>query len=190
MSLLDRDFYRRDALEVAPALLNKVLSSGDCSGRIVEVEAYRGADDPASHGYRGMTPRTQVMFGPPGHLYVYFSYGMHWCCNVVAGESGECAAVLIRALAPLTGEATMYSRRNRARQATDLCSGPAKLAQALDIGASHAGADLVSGLEGVAVLDDGTDPPSGPGVSTRIGISAGTELPWRFFVVGDENLST
>ena len=189
MIALGLDFYQRDPLELAPALLNKIVSRGGCSGRIVEVEAYRGAEDPASHGYRGRTPRNATMFGPPGHLYVYFTYGMHWCCNVVAGADGQCAAVLIRALAPLAGLDTMKGRRAAARSDRDLCSGPAKLTQALAIEGSDDGADLVSGVDGVSLLDDGTVPPLRPGQSARIGLSQGTALPWRFFVVGDENLS-
>ena len=129
---LDRDFYARNALEVAPDLLNKVLVSPDGrAGRIVEVEAYRGADDPGSHGFRGRTRRNSTMFGPPGRLYVYFTYGMHWCANVVVETEGVAAAVLLRALTPLEGLNAMYAARSRAaRRDRDLCSGPAKLTQA------------------------------------------------------------
>jgi DNA-3-methyladenine glycosylase len=186
---LAADFFQRDPLELAPELLNKVLASGECTGRIVEVEAYRGADDPASHGYSGPTPRTEVMFGPPGHLYVYFSYGMHWCCNVVAGDSGTCAAVLVRALQPLTGLDLMRMRRKAARAERDLCSGPAKLAQALGIDGGFNGADLVSGAGGITLLDDGTAPPDHVRCSPRIGLSRGQDLPWRFFIADDPNVS-
>lgn len=179
---LPRSFYRRDPLDLAPNLLNKVLVHGDRAGRIVEVEAYRGEADPASHAYRGPSPRNQVMFGPPGHLYVYFTYGMHWCANVVATEPGVAGAVLLRAIAPLWGIEAMRAARPAARREVDLGNGPAKLCQALGIGAGFDGADLVSADRGVAVLDDGTAPPVRPMTGPRVGISVATELPWRFSV--------
>jgi DNA-3-methyladenine glycosylase len=186
---LRRGFFGRDPLEVAPDLLGMVLVAGQRSGRIVEVEAYRGADDPGSHGYRGITPRTEVMFGPPGHLYVYFSYGMHWCANVVCAPAGTCGAVLIRALAPLTGIEGMYGERGKARRDRDLCSGPAKLCQALQIDGSHNGLDLDLAARGVEFRDDGDT--ANAAVSTRIGLGPdkGRDLPWRFFVPGDPNVS-
>ncbi len=182
--ILEREFYGRDPLQVAPELLNKVLVSKRCQGRIVEVEAYGGANDPASHGYRGMTPRTEVMFGPPGRLYVYFTYGMHWCVNVVCGQAGECAAVLLRALTPLSGLAEMRQRRPKARRDRDLCSGPAKLAAALSICGTDNGADLVAADAGVYLISDGMPPPAAPARSGRIGISAGVDLLWRWYVPG------
>src|SRR3954462_15370547 len=129
-ALLPREFYRRDSRVVAKALLNKVLVHGDRTGRIVEVEAYCGAMDPGSHAYRGMTRRNATMFGPAGHLYVYFTYGMHWCANVVVRERVEGSAVLLRAAAPVAGIEVMRSRRSKARRDRDLLSGPAKLCQA------------------------------------------------------------
>ena len=181
---LDRDFYARGALEVAPELLNKVLVAPDGrAGRIVEVEAYRGTDDPGSHGFRGPTRRTAVMFGPPGHLYVYFTYGMHWCANVVAETDGVAAAVLLRALTPLEGLDAMYEARGpAARRDRDLCSGPAKLTQALGIDGALDGADLVSADRGATIVDDGTPPPPDPAVTTRIGLRNGADLPWRYYI--------
>lgn len=191
---LPRAFYARDVLEVAPELLNKVLvvAEGDAarrSGRIVEVEAYRGRDDPASHSARGLTPRNQVMFGPPGHLYVYFTYGMHWCANAVCEPEGSGAAVLLRALAPLDGVEEMRADRPAARRDRDLCNGPAKLCQALGLAGDFNGADLVGVDRGVAMYDDGTPPPTDPHQTTRIGITNGTEHPWRWYIEGDPNVS-
>jgi DNA-3-methyladenine glycosylase len=127
--VLPRAFYRRDALALAPQLLNRVLVAGRRAGRIVEVEAYRGAEDPASHAYRGRTARNAAMFGPPGHLYVYRSYGVHWCANVVCGEEGVAMAVLVRAVAPVAGVPEMWQARRAARRDRDLGSGPGKLCQ-------------------------------------------------------------
>jgi len=191
---LPRRFYARDSRDVAPLLLNKVLVHDDpiaglMAARIVEVEAYAGAEDAGSHGYRGPTPRTTTMFGPPGRLYVYFSYGMHWCANVVTGDDGVSSAVLLRAGAPVLGLEAMRPRRPAARRDRDLCSGPARLTQALGIDRALDGADLVTGA--VRILDDGTAPPGSPGRTTRIGLSSGRgeEHPWRWFVAGDENVS-
>jgi DNA-3-methyladenine glycosylase len=175
---------------VAPWLLNKLLVSGERVGRIVEVEAYHGANDAASHAYRGMTPRTSVMFGPPGFLYVYFTYGMHWCANVVCGPDGEAAAVLIRALAPVAGLEEMRAARPKARSDRDLCSGPAKLCQALGIGRADNGTDLLAtrGV-GIRLRDDGTPPPRRPARGRRIGIKEATERRWRSWVPDDPNVS-
>ncbi|RYE73067.1 MAG: DNA-3-methyladenine glycosylase [Oxalobacteraceae bacterium] len=189
-SALARLFYERDSRLVAPDLLNKVLLAPDGrSGRIVEVEAYRGADDPAAHSFRGQTKRNTTMFGPAGHMYVYFTYGMHWCANAVCGEVGVGEGVLIRALEPLTGLERMRQSRAKARLDRDLCSGPAKLAQALSITGANDGADLVTGDQGFRILDDRTPPPSQPGVSNRIGISKAADLPWRWYVQGNSNVS-
>jgi DNA-3-methyladenine glycosylase len=186
---LPRPFYRRDPRVVGPELLNKVLVRGSLSGRVVEVEAYVGAHDPGSHAYRGMTPRNATMFGPPGHLYVYFTYGMHWCANAVCGEDGEGVAVLLRALAPLSGLEQMRASRPRARRDRDLCSGPAKLCQAFAIGRADDGADLVTGDRGLVIADDGVPPPALPVVTNRVGLSAGADLPWRWYVPGEPNVS-
>ena len=185
-----RGFFARDPLDVAPELVGKLFVAGSRSGTIVEVEAYRGTDDPASHGYRGVTPRTEVMYGPPGRLYVYFSYGMHWCANVVCGPAGTCGAVLIRALAPVTGIDDMFVARPRARRERDLCSGPAKLCQALGIDARHNGIDVTRAELGVELRDTGAI-EARSATSIRIGLSRGRgdDLPWRFYRAGDPNLS-
>ena len=172
--------------------------------RIVEVEAYEGANDPSSHGHRGMTDRNRTMFGPPGRLYVYFTYGMHHCANVVCGEEGVCSAVLLRALSPLAGEDVMRRARSAAsrRRSTkpfrsvDLCSGPARLCQAFGLDRRDDGADLVpvstllaSGRLPILIADDGTPPPDRPGRSGRIGVSRAANRLWRFYVAGDANVS-
>lgn len=176
---------------VARALLGRVLACdlppGRVSGRIVEVEAYRGAIDPASHAFRGETPRNRVMFGPPGHAYVYFTYGMHHCLNVVCERQGRAAAVLIRALEPLDGLDVARRRRGTA-DAGRLMRGPGCVAQALGLTREHDGLDLVAGP--LAVLDapverGGRGVLSGP----RIGIRVGTERPWRFWLAGHPAVS-
>jgi len=187
---LPRGFYRRDSRELAPLLLGKVLVVGRRRARIVEVEAYAGVEDAGSHAYRGQTRRNRVMFGPPGHLYVYFTYGMHWCANVVASVDGVGQAVLLRGAAPVAGLDEMRAARPAARRDRDLCSGPARLCQALGIGPAEDGADLVRPTPGGPWLgDDGTPPPADPAVSTRIGLTRGAEHPWRWYVRDDPNVS-
>jgi DNA-3-methyladenine glycosylase len=171
---------------VAPELLNKVLVRGERSGRIVEVEAYLGSFDPAAHSYRGPTARNATMFGPPGHLYVYFTYGMHWCANATCGDG---QAVLLRALAPMAGVDEMRAVRPAAKRDRDLCNGPGKLTQALGIDGSFDGADIVTGDGGVAIIDDGVPPPVEPAIGRRVGISVAVDEPWRFWVAGDPNVS-
>ena len=184
-----RAFYARDPREVAPELLGKVLVHGGREARLVEVEAYCGADDPGSHAFRGQTPRVRTMFGPAGHLYVYFTYGMHWCANVVCGSAGTAGAVLLRGAAPTAGIEAMREARPRARRDRDLTSGPAKLCQAFGIDGSFDGADVVRGDRGVRLVDDGAAPPVAPASSTRNGLSAGADLPWRWYVPGDPYVS-
>jgi DNA-3-methyladenine glycosylase len=186
---VQRADFSGDPLDVGPWLLNKVLVQGARSGRIVEVEAYKGASDPASHAYRGLTPRTAVMFGPAGFLYVYFTYGMHWCANVVCGPKGEASALLLRALAPLTGLDEMRQVRPAARRDRDLCNGPAKLCQALGITGEENGIDLLARSAAVRLVDDGTPPPERPAQGRRVGISVAKEEPWRFWVAGEESVS-
>jgi len=191
---LTRAFYARDSLELAPLLLNKLFVADEPEGRlavrIVEVEAYRGTVDPGSHAFRGRTPRNASMFGPPGRLYVYFTYGMHWCANVVAlGEPGDASAVLLRAGEPVEGIDVMRARRPAARRDRDLCSGPARLAQAFGLNRDADGASLVRGPLGI--YDDGLEPPRRPGRSTRVGLAPGKgeTSRWRWFVTGNEHVS-
>lgn len=173
---LARTFYDRDVLEVAPALVYKILVVADGrAGRIVEVEAYRGRDDPAAHSFRGPTRRNATMFGPPGHLYVYFSYGVHWCCNATCGDG---TGVLIRSLLPLAGIDAMRAARPRARE-VDLSNGPGKLTQALGIDGSFDGEDLVTSAR-VGIHDDGFRGNLPPRATARIGISKAVDLPWRW----------
>ena len=188
---LPRSFYDRDALELAPELLNKLLvRTGDgprLAARIVEVEAYRGADDPGSHAFRRQTPRNATMFGPPGHLYVYFTYGMHYCMNVVTGREGKASAVLIRALEPVAGIERMAARRGEAR-VDRIARGPACLTRALGIGREHDGVDLVAGPVWIADLParrGGLRIARGP----RIGIRHAVEQPWRFWLEGHPAVS-
>jgi DNA-3-methyladenine glycosylase len=187
---LPRRFYSADSRELAPRLLNKVLVVGERRVRIVEVEAYAGGEDPGSHAYRGPTTRNATMFGPPGHLYVYFTYGMHWCANVVSSPSCGGYAVLLRAGAPLAGIDEMRAARPAARRDRDLTSGPARLCQALGITGRYDGVDLVVPRPGEPWLgDDGTPPPEEPAVSTRIGLTKGAEHRWRWYVADDPNVS-
>ncbi len=193
-AVVPRRALARDPVAVGPWLLNKVLARLDGSGatlragRVVEVEAYRGEDDPASHAFRGRTARNATMFGPAGGLYVYFTYGMHWCANVVCWPEGRAGAVLLRALAPLDGLAAMRSDRPAARRDRDLASGPARLCQAMGITGADDGTDLTAGT-GLVLLDDGTPPPAAPARSARVGIRLGTDRAWRWWVPGDPHCS-
>jgi DNA-3-methyladenine glycosylase len=158
------------------------LAGTRLAGLIVETEAYGGARDPASHAFRGRTPRNAAMFGPPGHAYVYFTYGMHHCVNVVCGRDGLAAAVLLRALSPLAGESLMR-RRRRISETDRLLRGPGCVAQALGLTRGHDGEDLVAGRLWIAdtpVRREGRTIACGP----RIGIRAGAGRPWRFWLAG------
>lgn len=183
------EFLNGPALEVAPRLLGCILEreldGATVRVRIVETEAYDQADV-ASHSYRGRTPRTDVMFGPAGYLYVYFTYGMHYCCNVVVGEKGHGTAVLIRAVEPLEGEDILTQHR-AGKRGPDLTNGPAKLCQAMAINKVLNGHDLTrSPLKLIPM-----PPLSKRAVTqtTRIGISQGKDLPWRFYETGNPYVS-
>lgn len=181
-----RSLLDAPAPEIAPRLLNLLLLRDDGrAGRIIEVEAYDGGGDPASHAFRGPTPRNSTMFGPPGHLYVYFSYGMHWCANIVCGPAGTASAVLVRALEPVAGlEAMRAARWNHQKRQVDrdLCRGPGRLTQALGLDRSFDGDPLLDPQGRIRLVADGTPPPPHPSVSARVGISAAVERPWRFSV--------
>lgn len=189
MEKLPRSFYLRPTLRVARELLGvylmRRLGNRLLIGRIVEVEAYLGERDPASHAYRGMTERNEVMFWKGGHLYVYFIYGMHYCCNVVTEREGIGHAILLRAVEPVAGIETMARRRGiTLRSEADLlklCSGPARLCQAFGIGRRDNGTDLCGDRIWLAAPVSGR-PPRPIGRSTRIGIARGKEHPWRFFI--------
>lgn len=189
--IVPREFYHgKSTLEITQQLIGKVLvfesPAGVASGRIVEVEAYCGnPEDPACHAAKGKTKRNETMFGPPGHAYVYFSYGMHHCFNVVVQEPGVADAVLIRALEPLEGIILMQRRRGIS-EIKLLCSGPGRLCQALGIGMSQNGIDLTK--PPLYLVDDGYVPgsvESGP----RVGISQARDLPWRFYESGSVYVS-
>jgi DNA-3-methyladenine glycosylase len=169
---------------VAPSLLGCWVvtdrPAGQVALRLTEVEAYSGEGaDPASHAHRGPTPRAEIMFGPPGRLYVYFSYGVHWCANVVVGPEGRGSAVLLRAGEVVVGEDLASTRRPAARSARDLARGPARLTQALAIGPDDRGADLLDPQSTVR-LHRGPA-PSAVTAGPRVGISQATDLPWRFW---------
>ncbi len=186
---LPRDFYDRPVLDVARDLLGRHVANGDAVLRLVEVEAYRGADDPGSHAFRGPTPRNSVMFGPPGHLYVYFTYGMHWCANVVCQREGEAGAVLLRAASVVAGLDAVRERRGDRAPDRDLARGPARLTKALGIDGHWNGTDLVRGAvqlhAGTPVADSLVR--CGP----RVGLTgAGAPTPWRFWIDGDPAVST
>ena len=186
MQALTHRFFARPTLAVAADLLGRTLlvvkRGRPCGGLIVEAEAYIGEEDPACHAHRGLTPRNQVMYGPPGHAYVYFTYGNHWMLNFVTEREGIPAAVLIRALEPMVGVAQMCRRRGREDTDVNLTNGPGKLTAALGITGEDNGIALTGGRMSV-----GGQPPNGKRVLTsgRVGINAGNERPWRFYLEGN-----
>jgi DNA-3-methyladenine glycosylase len=202
--VLPREFLAGPAPEVAPGLLGCVLEHATGDGLVAviltEVEAYSGATDPASHAYRGETRRNAVMFGPPGHAYVYFTYGMHFCVNVVCGPEGTASAVLLRAGRVIAGEQLAASRR-RVSRARDLARGPARLCQALAIDRAQNGADLCDpqsplrlrsadgGSPGAGSPSTGGQGPGRVSVGPRVGIRDAADIPWRFWLAGDPSVS-
>ena len=171
-------------LEVAPRLLGSTFRHGDVAVRVTEVEAYDGQNDPGSHAYRGRTPRNAVMFGPPGHLYVYFTYGMHHCCNVVTGPRGSSSAVLLRAGEVVEGIEVARNRRPGASD-RDLARGPARLCRALGIDREQDGAELSAG----PVLHLSADPAGPVSTGPRVGLRGASDRPWRFWLTGEPTVS-
>jgi DNA-3-methyladenine glycosylase len=190
---VDRGRLARPALLVAPLLLGAVVESDRGGGRVAvrltEVEAYEGAEDPASHAFRGQTARTAVMFGPAGHLYCYFTYGMHWCANVVCGVDGIAAAVLLRAGEVIDGVDVARGRRPAARRDADLARGPARLASCLALGRETNGVDLCDPASDVRLVSLPRRRLAGVVAGPRVGITVATEHAWRFWLDGDATVS-
>jgi DNA-3-methyladenine glycosylase len=184
---LPRSFFDRPVLEVAPDLLGAVLTHGAVSVRLTEVEAYDGANDPASHAFRGPTPRTTVMFGAPGHLYVYFTYGMHHCVNLVCGPDGTASAVLLRAGEVVAGLDQARAHRGGITKDSALARGPANLVRALGLGPQHNGLDVIG--RGPVRIRTGNADPSEIRTGPRVGVSTGASRPWRFWLDGDPTVS-
>jgi DNA-3-methyladenine glycosylase len=171
--------------EVAPTLLGAIFSAGEVSVRLTEVEAYDGGGDPASHAYRGRTGRNAVMFGPPGHLYVYFTYGMHYAANIACGPEGRASGILLRAGEVVAGVELVRSRRGKSVD-RDLARGPGRLAQALGLDATFNGTPLFGG--GMVSIEPGIAPAAiltGP----RVGVSTAADRPWRFWEAGSRFVS-
>lgn len=189
--VLRRGFFARDVLTVAPDLLGRVVVSrtrdGPIAIRLTEVEAYAGPLDPASHAYR-RTARSEIMYGPPGHLYVYFVYGMHWCANVVTGADGTASAVLLRAGEVVRGLPLARQRRPAARRDVDLARGPAGLAAVLGVTGADSGLDLAA-PGGPVELRAGSGPPERVEAGPRVGVSVAADEPWRFVAAGHPTVS-
>ncbi|MGV8896724.1 MAG: DNA-3-methyladenine glycosylase [Rhodoglobus sp.] len=178
----------RPATEVAPLLLGGLITVGDVTVRLTEVEAYLGEVDPGSHAFRGPTPRTAAMFGAPGHLYTYFTYGMHVCANVVCSPEGVASAVLLRAGEVVEGVEIARQRRTTSRTDADLARGPARLCVALGITLADGGADLVTSRVRLTLPEPVTQFEHGP----RTGVSGdggGSQYPWRFWIPGEASVS-
>lgn len=193
---MDRAFLARSSLEVAPDLLGCVIrhetSAGVVAIRLTEVEAYMGGLDPGSHAFRGRSPRNEVMFGPAGHLYVYFTYGMHFCVNVVCGQVGTATAVLLRAGEVVEGENLAHQRRPAARSSRELARGPARLAKSLGLSREHNGADLAvpgSGIELIRDASRGRMIATGPRVGVAGDGGDGERYPWRYWLADEPTVS-
>lgn len=194
---LARSFFARPVLDVAPDLLGRVLVRTDDAGtvavRLTEVEAYAGTDDPGSHAFRGPTPRTSVMFGPPGFVYVYFTYGMHWCANLVCGPDGHASAVLLRAGEVVSGHDLARQRRPAARSDRDLARGPARLAACLGLVGEHSGDDVCVPGSHLRVLAGSPVPRERVRTGPRVGVSGvggdAVAHPWRYWAVDEPTVS-
>ena len=189
----DREILSGPVLAAGRELLGAVLEVDSPQGTVAvalsEVEVYAGLADPASHAYRGRTARNAVMFGPAGFLYVYFVYGMHWCCNVVCGPDGEPSAVLLRAGRVVAGEELARARRPAARTATELARGPARLAGTLGLVGTDTGADLLDPASPIRLLAGTRVPDAKVRRGPRVGVAAAAEVPWRMWVDGDPTVS-
>jgi DNA-3-methyladenine glycosylase len=192
MDGLDRAFFDRPVLEVAPDLLGRILvhrsADGLVAARLTEVEAYDGANDPGSHAYRGRTKRNGTMFGPAGHVYVYFTYGMHYCMNLVAGPEGVPTGILLRAAEVVDGIDLARKRRPAVQHDRDLARGPARLTIALGVGREHDGVDVCAAGPMVVLTDapvPRTEVRSGP----RVGLREAADRPWRYWIDGDPTVS-
>jgi DNA-3-methyladenine glycosylase len=193
MTLLDASNLSVDVLEAAPRLLGAELVAdtpeGEVRVRVVEVEAYRGADDPGSHCYRGQTPRNAVMWGPAGHLYVYFVYGMHFCANISCLDQGEAGAVLLRAGEVVSDLDVARRRRPTSRRDHELARGPARLASLLGLDRSRNGVDVTDRTSPVRVLAQPPVPAALVRTGPRVGVAAAHDLPWRFWLDGSPAVS-
>ncbi len=181
-------------MRIAPSLLGRVIVSESTEGRVAvrltEVEAYRGADDPASHAYRGLTRRNSVMFDEPGHLYTYFVYGMHWCANIVTGPPGHPSAVLLRAGEVLAGHHLAAARRSDRTKPEHLARGPAGLASVLGLASDQNGADLCADGSAISMRTGVPTPATLVRFGPRVGVNVGTEFPWRFWEAGAASVTT
>lgn len=195
---LKKDFYNRNVLLVAKELLGKIFvvedekTNSTLKAKIVEVEAYDGSIDKAAHTYNGKTKRNEIMFEEGGYLYVYFTYGIHYCANIVVGKEGEGTAVLLRAMEPICGHKIFYERRfenknNTKKDEVNLLNGPAKICQAFGLDKNENGTDLLK--DNIYLLNESIIPARNIVKTTRIGIKKSTEFPWRFYIKNNQYIS-